>query len=369
MPTGTVWPIGGLANVTWNVRNNHGSATGSATHTTLASPAQHTRSHISARVHSPPGEILYRGAVSEPQRQATCNCTPSCLLVALTSRWVLDNSRLTPCLHYRDAPNRRRRRPSVTIVARAGGGYSYRLCPRSEPLTEQCFQVPTIHPFYCSGFRRFNRPAFQRHPLDFVLGAQSILFPNGSTAPIAGGGTFVNTGTSPEGSMWARLPVPATGLGPRCLPGPNDTAATPHACEVWEGRSNFNGHVDGPCVPCPETAGSDCSRCSNPGKGDPKHPHRPPTPRSAFAPPFPGVEEAPQHDVLDQVKVGRSLSEGGGRWVGGSVGRWVGGLLPDAHSHSQPLATVARQREGTAARTAAQSLAGPRTRARSHAPS
>ena len=32
-----------------------------------------------------------------------------------------------------------------------------------------------------------------------------------------------------------------------------------------QGRNDgHNGHIDGPCVPCPETPGSDCSRCSNP---------------------------------------------------------------------------------------------------------
>ena len=37
--------------------------------------------------------------------------------------------------------------------------------------------------------------------------------------------------------------------------GPNDTASTPNGCMKWEGRSNYNGHVNGPCVPCPETPG------------------------------------------------------------------------------------------------------------------
>ena len=188
MPTGTVWKRGGEANVTWNVRNNH------------------------------------------------------------------------------------------------GGGYSYRLCPASEPLTEACFQ---------------------RRPLEFMQDKQAILYPDGKVVRIQG--VFIRNGTTPAGSVWARLPIPAGGLGPRCLPGPNDTAATPNACEKWEGRGNYNGHVDGPCVPCPETPGSDCSRCSNPGSHDPKHPNKPPTPPTAFPPPADGVEGSPVHNVLDVVRVRRRV--------------------------------------------------------------
>ena len=63
-------------------------------------------------------------------------------------------------------------------------------------------------------------------------------------------------GVRPPGSMWAMIPVPSQALGPRCIPGTNDTDAAPNACEPWE-----KGLVEGPCKPCPGTAGSDCSRC------------------------------------------------------------------------------------------------------------
>ena len=35
--------------------------------------------------------------------------------------------------------------------------------------------------------------------------------------------------------LWRRsmLPIPENGLGPRCLPGPNDDASTPFGCEPW----------------------------------------------------------------------------------------------------------------------------------------
>jgi len=107
-----------------------------------------------------------------------------------------------------------------------GGGYQYRLCPASEPLTEACFQ---------------------KYPLEFVQEKQAIVFSNGTQLPIHG--TFTNEGTTPEGSTWSLNPIPATWLGPRCVG---------DGCEPWEATL-----VDGPCVPCPGTPGSDCSRCDN----------------------------------------------------------------------------------------------------------
>ena len=166
-----------------------------------------------------------------------------------------------------------------------GGGYSYRLCPGTEPLTEECFK---------------------KHPLDFDQTKQAILFQNGTRFPIKG--TFVNEGTEPAGSTWAMLPIPENGLGPRCLPGPDDTPSTPHGCEPWEGRESGhynpkykNGHVPGPCVPCPETPGSDCSRCDN-GGADAKSP--------AFPPPYNGVAGAPVEGVLDVLKIPSDLQPG-----------------------------------------------------------
>lgn len=169
---------------------------------------------------------------------------------------------------------------SFNIRNNHGGGYQYRLCPVSEPLTEECFM---------------------KHPLDFVKEKQSVVFPNGTAVRIQG--VFINEGTLPQGSTWARLPIPAAGLGPRCLPGPNDTNSTPNGCMEWEGRKNHNGHVDGPCVPCPETPGSDCSRCSNPGwpgKGS----------RPAFPPAVPDAIGSPVAGVLDVVKVPGNLPPG-----------------------------------------------------------
>ena len=71
--------------------------------------------------------------------------------------------------------------------ANHGGGYSYRLCPLSSELTEECFQ---------------------RMPLAFH-GALSWFRWHGSRADMkAFRRTAVSIGTTPAGSMWAKNPLP-----------------------------------------------------------------------------------------------------------------------------------------------------------------
>merc|ERR1712070_1027937 len=167
---------------------------------------------------------------------------------------------------------------TIQIENNHGGGYHYRLCAADEDLTEECFQ---------------------RTPLDFATDEQGIVFKNGTVLPI--NGTFLTEGTHPKGSMWSMLAIPATWFGPRCLPGPNDTADTPNACEDWE-----HHNVDGECKPCPETPGSDCSRCDN-GNAP------------SFEPPCEGCA-GNRHDIgiRDVVKIPTHLKPGkyilGWRW-------------------------------------------------------
>ena len=127
-----------------------------------------------------------------------------------------------------------------------GGGYAYRLCPADSPLTEACFQS---------------------HPLDFVRNQQALVLGNGSMVPIKG--TFLDVGTSPEGSTWAMMP---TVLGPRCVCSP-DLHYKPanYDCGCLKGEEKDSctspGNCSsGECLPCPGTPGSDCSRCGNVGK-------------------------------------------------------------------------------------------------------
>jgi len=74
---------------------------------------------------------------------------------------------------------------SWAISANHGGGYQYRLCPRREALTEECFM---------------------RMPLAFVGDGQILRWANGTEADIRA--TRVSTGTMPPGSMWTMNPIP-----------------------------------------------------------------------------------------------------------------------------------------------------------------
>lgn len=71
-----------------------------------------------------------------------------------------------------------------------GGGYQYRLCPASEPLTEACFMA---------------------RPLEFDRTKQRLLWNNGTRLSIQG--VFVDSGTWPKGSTWARNPIPRIDFG------------------------------------------------------------------------------------------------------------------------------------------------------------
>lgn len=117
-----------------------------------------------------------------------------------------------------------------------GGGYSYRLCPASEKLTEACFKA---------------------HQLDFVPEKAGLLFEDGSRMSIKPVHVAGNV-TNPPGSMWARIPVAPTKLGPMCIAGPHDDPNAPHSCATKNNPKTPCG-----CTPCPQTPGSDCSRCDN----------------------------------------------------------------------------------------------------------
>lgn len=71
-----------------------------------------------------------------------------------------------------------------------GGGYQYRLCPSSEALTEECFA---------------------RMPLEFNRSQQQLRWNNGTRLSIPG--TWVDQGTWPTGSTWAKNPIPRIDFG------------------------------------------------------------------------------------------------------------------------------------------------------------
>jgi len=75
---------------------------------------------------------------------------------------------------------------SIFIQANHAGGWQFRLCPASEPLTEECFQ---------------------RHPVPFDQTAgQMLRLSDGSLHQI--NATYLDEGVSPAGSAWVMNPVP-----------------------------------------------------------------------------------------------------------------------------------------------------------------
>jgi hypothetical protein len=93
----------------------------------------------------------------------------------------------------------------LSVRANHGGGWSFRLCPADQPLTEACMQ---------------------RTPLDFA--ARTWLeFRNGSRLEIDG--LYLTTGTFPPKSMWAMNPLPFARKGsfsPPCEGKDNRTNTT-----------------------------------------------------------------------------------------------------------------------------------------------
>eukprot|EP00051_Salpingoeca_urceolata_P026278 m.476717 g.476717 ORF g.476717 m.476717 type:complete len:496 (+) comp20624_c0_seq1:318-1805(+) len=73
------------------------------------------------------------------------------------------------------------------IVANHGGGYSYRLCPASGDLTEECFQS---------------------NHLDFASDSQFLVHKGATDKPLSNWTAVrLNKGTTPKGSTWTRNPV------------------------------------------------------------------------------------------------------------------------------------------------------------------
>jgi len=105
-----------------------------------------------------------------------------------------------------------------------GGGYQYRLCPITEKLTEDCFQKLPLE--------------FDRSAQTMVWNTKEVPGANADTPPVPHNGTlrwpvpnpvFVDEGTWPQGSTWARNPIPRindnnAGLAdPASCPGPEGT--------------------------------------------------------------------------------------------------------------------------------------------------
>jgi hypothetical protein len=78
------------------------------------------------------------------------------------------------------------------IQANHGGGYSYRLCKRSNGLTEECFQ---------------------EMPLGFVGEESYVQVGQNKSKRVSFKANRTSRGTMPEGSQWTKNPIPACGGG------------------------------------------------------------------------------------------------------------------------------------------------------------
>jgi hypothetical protein len=96
------------------------------------------------------------------------------------------------------------------ITANHAGGYSYRLCPESEPLTEKCFQ---------------------KTPLAFAGVKSWLRWKNGEQIEIDA--LRVTQGTTPAGSEWSRNPIPTcagVGVGQPYMPCDGPQFPPPAGC-------------------------------------------------------------------------------------------------------------------------------------------
>lgn len=111
-----------------------------------------------------------------------------------------------------------------TINANHGGGYQYRLCPKDQELTEECFQ---------------------RNPIPFG-GLQQLQF-KGDHAAHTINATYVSSGTIPAGSTWVKNPIPIdpSDFDPPCQENdPYYPRPVPES-KVWPTRcwGNFPSHT------------------------------------------------------------------------------------------------------------------------------
>jgi hypothetical protein len=124
-----------------------------------------------------------------------------------------------------------------------GGGYQYRLCPASEPLTEECFQ---------------------RHPLEFDRTKQTLKWNNGTLEyPMGDKAIWVDGDiVKPKGSTWARDPLPRIydvqkkGLhDPDSCPGANvRNASGLFGCLAFPAPCPWDTYVTDGLTPCNQTA-------------------------------------------------------------------------------------------------------------------
>jgi len=129
---------------------------------------------------------------------------------------------------------------AFSIRANHGGGYAYRVCPKTssvKDLTEECFAA---------------------HHLTFVGDKSWIQYGDNTTNRTAIAATRVSTGTFPKGSQWTKNPIPACkgpsgGVGTPACPGPQFAPPLP-GLFGYGGAACFKGSAG---------AGGDCTKAQD----------------------------------------------------------------------------------------------------------
>ena len=117
-----------------------------------------------------------------------------------------------------------------TIEANHAGGYSYRLCPLGQKLNEECFQKTPLAFVGLQGLRWGGGP---------TNGGKEIFFQ----------GTYVTEGVTPNGSMWAKNPIPLLGGEAGMVEPPGQPAFPPPCtnitmCTSMEDGDNSNAQLE-----------------------------------------------------------------------------------------------------------------------------
>merc|ERR1719384_1137745 len=84
---------------------------------------------------------------------------------------------------------------ALALTANHGGGYSYRLCPKSANISEECFQRNVL---------RFANDMHELRYGDLAQRGQVTSLPSYKVPLVK-----LTQGTHPEGSEWARNPIPS----------------------------------------------------------------------------------------------------------------------------------------------------------------
>lgn len=159
---------------------------------------------------------------------------------------------------------------SWAISANHGGGYQYRLCKKSGPVTEECFQGTPME-FY--GDDQYIQYCINTQQLPPYNDAPEAWPPCDERTRVSIPAVRVNTGTVPKGSTWTRNPIPGCkapnggAYGERCGPNdgtsPDDYQFPPAAADLSRPGQLLGGFGVGGCYGDPYGA-----HCGQPPYGD-----------------------------------------------------------------------------------------------------